>query len=165
MTADFFAALGLARTFQVDLTELEKRYFEAQRRFHPDRLVGKSPAERQHAISQSMLANEAYETLKEPLKRARHLLLLAGLVTDSVKPSQALLIEIMETREALADADSASRESLAQQNARAKEEVLTSLGHAFANSDSTQAAELTMRLSYLVKIEDEIRVKRIKPLS
>ena len=158
MTADYFAVFSLPRNFNLDSAALEKRYFEAQRQFHPDRLVGKSPAERQQAIAQSMLVNEAYQTLKSTLARARHLLALEGISPDSIKPSQKLLMEIMESREALAEAqDAATIQKLAKQNEEAEEDTVVALARAFASPDLNAAAELAMRLSYLVKIGEEIR--------
>ncbi len=161
MTADFFAVLDIPRSFNLNLTHLEQQYFAAQRRFHPDRLIGKTAMERQQAISQSMLANEAYDTLKSSLKRAQHLLALEGIAGDSVKPSQALLMEIMELRESLAEAATLQEiEELAHRNDAAKAEALSLLSRAFSAADNHTAAETTMRLSYLMKLEDEVRIRR-----
>jgi len=157
----FFSMLGLAPTFDIDPADLERRYFALQRQFHPDRFIGKPDALRQQAIRQSMLANEAYETLKSPLRRARYLLAIAAMPPDGVTPSQALLTEIMELREALAEA--ASPEELNGFIAGNIQEVQKTLGlllQAFDTKDLAAAAELTMRLSYLTKLEDEIRVRR-----
>jgi molecular chaperone HscB len=160
MTADYFAVFDLPRSFDLNLPDLEKRYFAAQRRVHPDRLVGKSAAERQQAIAQSMLVNEAYETLKDPLKRARHMLALAGM-TDLAKPSQELLMEIMTLREALAETDILKDiERFDRQNEEDKRATLDALLQAFAGSDILKAAELAMRFSYLGKLADEIRIRR-----
>jgi molecular chaperone HscB len=163
MTADMFSLLGLPATFDLDSGDLEKRYFTAQRIFHPDRLVGKSPAERTAAINTSMRLNEAYETLKSPLKRARALLVLKGASLESAKPSQALLMASMEQREALAEAhDAGTVEQLAQENETSKEDTLASLQKAFMASDLQGAVELTLRLGYLTKFADEIRISRKK---
>jgi molecular chaperone HscB len=160
MTADYFAVFSLPRAFDIDIPDLEKSYFAAQRRFHPDRLIGKNPAERQQAIVQSMLVNEAYEILKSPLQRARHLLMLAGVNPDSLKPSHELLMEIMELREALTEADSASKlQDIRLKNETEIASVFAELTESFAIPDMQEAAGLTMRLSYLLKLEDEIRIR------
>jgi len=161
MTADHFAVFGLPRCFHVDTAVLDKCYFDAQREFHPDRLVGKSAGERQRAIGRSMLINEAYQLLKSPLERARHLLALEGIALDSVKPDKKLLVEIMELRESLADATGAEAlEKLVAQNENAEEDTLVALARAFTGLALGDAAQLTMRLSYLVKLKEEIRIKK-----
>lgn len=165
MTQDYFSVFELPTHFDIDLQALEKNYFAAQFRFHPDRLVGKSSAERQQSISQSMLINEAYRALKTPLSRARHLLSLqhihVGSEVDSVKPSPEILMEMMELREELSGLKALSMlERYAQQNSAQITQILADLSHAFAKPDLQKAAQLTIRLGYLSKLEDEIRIKR-----
>ena len=100
-----FEIFSITPTFDIDLVKLEAEYFKAQRLFHPDRFVGEPSAEKMAALQKSMDINQAYEILKNPLKRAQHLLQLQGIIVgtdaDSVKPSPALLMEIMEMREQL----------------------------------------------------------------
>src|SRR5690242_1322327 len=104
---NYFVLLSLPQSFDLDLAALEAAYFAAQRQYHPDRFVSKSPEERAKAASLSADVNEAYKTLKHPLSRAKHLLALSGITVldeaNSAKPDQALLAEIMELQEAIAD--------------------------------------------------------------
>jgi molecular chaperone HscB len=159
---DYFSVLGLPPAFDIDLADLEKRYFLVQREFHPDRMLGKSAHERYLAISRSMLINSAYETLKSPLKRAKYLLSLNGIKEDSIKPSETLLMEIMETRETLAEAETGEKiAALEATNTREKEHILAQMANAFADKNLPLAAELVIRLSYAVKISDEIRTKKV----
>ena len=162
---NYFSVFSLPTAFDLDVAALEKRYFDAQRQSHPDRLVGKSAPERQQAISQSMLVNEAYAGLRSPLERARHLLLLQGISVgseqDSVKPSHSLLTEIMELREALAEAETSRQvERIEVGNAGSKEKTIDELSSAFQSGDLPRAAQLTIRLGYQVKMDDEIRIKK-----
>jgi molecular chaperone HscB len=161
MTQNYFFVFDLPLSFDVNPGELEKSYFSEQRRFHPDRLTGKSPAERQQAITQSMLVNEAYETLKSPLKRALHLLALHGMTQDSLKPSQELLMEIMELREALSEIHTPiALDTFAQKNEDIKRDTLAKMAEAFSTPDLQAAADAATRLSYLIKIDDEIRLRK-----
>ena len=162
---NYFSIFDLSPTFDLDLADLEKRYFTVQRACHPDRFVGKPPAEKQQAIRYSMQANEAYETLKTPLTRARHMLALqdihVGSEKDSVKPTHALLMEIMELREALEEVDSAVKvETLAAQNAKTIADETAGLSASFDRKDMQQAAQQAIKLGYLLKIAEEIRLKR-----
>ncbi|MEQ1790138.1 MAG: Fe-S protein assembly co-chaperone HscB, partial [Rickettsiales bacterium] len=100
-----FEIFSIAPTFDLDLAKLEAEYFKAQRQYHPDKFIGKTEQEKMTALQYSMDINQAYKILKNPLKRAQHLLQLQGIIVgsdaDSVKPSNDLLMEIMELREHL----------------------------------------------------------------
>jgi hypothetical protein len=70
-------------------------------------------------------------------------------------------MEIMELREALMEAQNAAAlEKISGQNEEAMEDTLAGLAKAFAVPDMHHAALLAMRLSYLAKIKDEIRIRR-----
>ena len=102
---NLFEILGLAPAFRLEEKALERAYFTQQRLWHPDRFVGKPEAARIEAVTRSQQLNDAYETLKHPLRRAEHLLELQGIfvLTEDAKASPAILMEMMELREAVAD--------------------------------------------------------------
>jgi molecular chaperone HscB len=105
---NYFVLLGLPESFDIHLSELERVYFAKQRDFHPDRQIGKNDAEKQKAIFASMDINTAYQALKDPLKRAQHLLDLQGIWVnsegkDTVKPTPELLMEMMILREEVSE--------------------------------------------------------------
>lgn len=160
---NFFSVFDILPSFDLDLTDLEKRYFAVQRICHPDRLVGKPPAERQQAILKSMQANEAYETLKDPLLRARHMLALQGVHVggekDTVKPSPSLLMEIMEIREQIDEANKQNIEQFVTSNQLQIAAEIKKLSDAFSANDIHAATEATLKLGYLLKIAEDLRVK------
>jgi molecular chaperone HscB len=143
-----FALLSLPEAFTLDHAALEAAYFAVQRKFHPDRFVGKPEAERLAAAQASADANKAYQTLKNPLSRAQHLLALQGVVVgtdhDSVKPAQALLIEVMELRESPPDA-----KTLAQ----TIEESITRIETHYTSANWPAMAQETLRLGYLMRMK------------
>ena len=143
---NYFELLGLSPAFNLDLQALESAYFTQQRLYHPDRFVGKLPAERQAALHRSVDINKAYETLKNPFSRAQYLLHLQGTQVgtdhDTVKPSQALLMEIMELRE-----EGVQKEVLERM-------IVESQAHIAAHFLASRFAEMaqeTLRLGYLIK--------------
>jgi len=162
----YFAQLGLKPSFALDDSVLRKAYIDVQQRCHPDRMVGKSDAERMEAIQQSMDANEAYEALKSPLTRAQHLLELQGILVnseegDTVKPEPTLLMEIMELREQLAAARTEADIAHAAHDLRhAMQACVTSLASAFDDADWQRAAGLTIRLRYLGKSLEEATIRQ-----
>lgn len=164
---DHFSRLGLQPTFDVDLDLLEKQYFGFQRRLHPDRFAAKSPKERALSQSQATALNEAYETLKDPLKRAAYVLDLKGHKVDltacgTINDPQ-LLMEQMEKREAIADASSV--EAITKLSAEADSEVIACQCHisaAINAGEMDQAVHLTIRLKYLAKLAEEARTKKTR---
>lgn len=157
---DYFTLFDLPRSYAVSESELHKRYIALQRRTHPDKLVGKSPAERAEAIQLSMRVNDAYETLKSPLTRAEYLLELNGVFVnsedDTVKPDHALLMEVMELREQLAECeDGPSLKAAIDDIKKSMGQVVTELEGAFATNKLERAAQLTMRFKYLGKSLEE----------
>jgi molecular chaperone HscB len=116
---DYFTFLGLPRKLTIDPQELERRFRDLSRKFHPDYYYNATPAERLASLERSSYLNDAYRALRNPAMRVEHLLAIEGL--PSVKseegtakvPSGLLeevfalneeLDEIREAREAGSDA-------------------------------------------------------------
>ena len=155
----YFELLGLEPSFVQNEKQLETAYFTAQRACHPDRFIGKPEADRIAAITRSQMVNDAFDTLKNPLTRAEHLLLLNGYTAldDDATPPPDMLMEIMEMREQIADAASHGSDlavMVEQIKARAKENT-KAMEDAFEAKDYLRAARETMRLQYLGKAMEE----------
>jgi molecular chaperone HscB len=163
---DRFRRLGLDPDFDLDLDLVEKRYLGFQRAIHPDRFASKPARERAFAEAQAVALNEAYETLKDPLRRAAYLLGLKGVDAavskDETVRDPELLMEAMEAREALTEANSIAKLEKLQAKAGADAiATLSDLSKAFAGDDLREANRLTTRLKYLRKYLDETRARRI----
>src|SRR3954452_24253892 len=107
---DPFATLGAARRFDLDLAALEKTHRELSRALHPDRFAQTGASERRAALEKAANVNEAWRMLRDPIRRAEALFRLAGVAvgeTNEPKASPAFLMEVMEDREALAEARAA----------------------------------------------------------
>lgn len=164
--ADHFRRLGVAAAFDLDLDAIEKRYLGFQRAIHPDRFAAKPAKERALAEAQSVSLNEAYETLKDPLRRAAYLLRLRGIAAavdkDETMRDPELLMEAMEAREALSEASSVAAIEALQVKAGADAlNVLAELAKAFADDDLERANRLTTRLKYLRKYLEETRTRAV----
>lgn len=142
---DFFEVFGLRRGFAVDAGDLAARYRELQRSIHPDRFSQASDSERRLSLQLTAHLNEAFQTLKDPLKRARYLLHLRGIdtgeETDTVM-DPAFLAEQMELREALEEARHApNRDALVTALVRQVEERLQHKTHMIAKALEQDTAE------------------------
>jgi molecular chaperone HscB len=107
---DPFILLGLPRRFDVDLRAVEKTHRELSRTLHPDRYASAGATERREALMKAADVNEAWRIIRDPVRRAEALFALAGVEvgeTKEPKPDPELLMEVLEKREALADAKAA----------------------------------------------------------
>lgn len=105
---NYFELFSLPVRYRVDLDDLARRHRVLQVHAHPDRFAGAGGQERRLALQYSGLANEGYETLRDPVRRAAHILGRHGLdpfdETNTSMPAEFLARQ-METREALEEAD------------------------------------------------------------
>lgn len=77
--ADYFAFFGLPRRFQLDAPALEKQFYRLSRQFHPDLYARASAEEQRWSLEKSSVLNDAWRTLRDPLKRTEYMLGLAGI--------------------------------------------------------------------------------------
>jgi molecular chaperone HscB len=108
---DSFERLGLPRRFSLDPTALEAAYLDRSRAVHPDFHHGGSGGEQAASEALTASVNEAYTTLKDPFRRAEHLLALLGgpTATDVKDIPPAFLMEMMDLREEVERADAAGK--------------------------------------------------------
>src|SRR5687767_15103739 len=76
---DYFTFFGLPRALTIDAQDLERRFRELSRKFHPDYYYNAPPAERLASLERSSYLNDAYRALKQPVSRIEHLLTIEGL--------------------------------------------------------------------------------------
>lgn len=76
---DYFTFFGLPRKLVIDLQDLERRFRDLSRRFHPDYFYNAPPAERLASLERSSYLNDAYRALRNPVSRIEHLLAIEGL--------------------------------------------------------------------------------------
>ncbi len=98
-----FELFEIPVSFSVDLSQISDRYHSLQRATHPDRFVTATDQERRIAVEGAAQVNEAFQTLRSPLTRARYILELAGVSIDDSETSMdsMFLMQQMELREAL----------------------------------------------------------------
>jgi molecular chaperone HscB len=107
---DPFETLGVERRFDLDLAVLEKTHRELSRALHPDRYTQTGASERRAALEKAATVNEAWRTVRDPIKRAEALFRVHGIAVgedNEPKATPAFLMEVLEEREALAEARAA----------------------------------------------------------
>ena len=101
---DYYGLLGIPRALNLSLEDLQQRYYALSRELHPDRFMQKPEAERQRALDMSSALNDAYRTLKDPVRRAQYLLGLEGFDIGEQRSKDVppeLLEEVFELNMAL----------------------------------------------------------------
>jgi molecular chaperone HscB len=98
--------MGLPRKLEIDPVELERRFRDLSRQFHPDYFYNASPAERRASLERSSYLNDAYRTLRNPVARVEYLLQIEGVVTRNAQQAAksvppALLEEVFALNEEL----------------------------------------------------------------
>ena len=104
-----FELFGVPMQFSQDRAQLDARWKELQREAHPDKFAAQGPAAQRLAMQWSVRINEAYQRLKDPLKRASYLCELHGApinAENNTAMPAVFLMQQMEWREALEDAES-----------------------------------------------------------
>ena len=158
-----FDLFQLPARYTIDMAALDAAYRDVQGQVHPDRFVNATDAEKRVAMQWATRANEAYQTLKNPQKRARYLCELNGvdLQTESnTAMPMDFLIQQMEWREALfearADKDVAALEALDEQVKGERKARLAQVGGELDAGDYKQAAEGVRALMFLDKFGEEV---------
>jgi molecular chaperone HscB len=75
---DYFSVFGLEPRLNLDLSALEHEFHRLSRKLHPDRFARALDNEKQWSLADTALLNDAYRTLKDPLRRTEYLLKLLG---------------------------------------------------------------------------------------
>ena len=158
-----FDLFQIPAKFSIDLGALDAAYRDVQGQVHPDRFVNATDAEKRVAMQWATRANEAYQTLKHPQKRAHYMCELNGidLQTESnTAMPMAFLMQQMEWREALGEARAAkdldALESLDAEVGMERKARLVQIGEQIEAGDFAQAAQGVRALMFLEKFGEEL---------
>jgi len=97
-SGDYFSVFGMAPRLNIDLSALEQEFHRLSRRLHPDRFARASENEKEWSLADTALLNDAYRTLKDPLRRTEYLLKLEGaeMGASAAAPSPATFLQDQE---------------------------------------------------------------------
>ncbi|MGZ5908041.1 MAG: Fe-S protein assembly co-chaperone HscB [Reyranella sp.] len=159
-----FELFGLPQRFGQDRAAIDARWKELQREAHPDRFAAQGAAAQRVAMQWSVRINEAYQRLKDPLKRAAYLCELGGAPinaeNNTAMPAQ-FLIEQMEWREALDEAQGeADLESLDEQLNRSRRETLQRIEQLLDDQrDPAGAAQQVRGLMFVERFGRDVQAR------
>ena len=161
---DFFRLFKLSLGFQIDGATLEQNYRALQAQVHPDKSAHLSDAERRLSMQWATRVNEGYQTLKNPLNRARYLLSLHGVDTqeesNTAMPVDFLMQQI-EWREGLDAARQKKDSAVLEEMEQRMQSEMRNLQQQLAidideTRDYTAASGIVRKLKFLEKFAEEI---------
>ena len=164
LQANDFALFELPQRFALDRALLDERWKALQREAHPDRFAAEGAAAQRVAMQWSVRINEAYQRLKDPLKRAAYLCELRGVSVNAESNTAmppAFLMQQMAWREALEDTqDAVALEDLADEVAAEKKRVQQTLAQLLDEAHDAQAAVGQVRaLMFIDRFAAEVDAK------
>jgi molecular chaperone HscB len=166
LPADHFDLFQLPQRFAVDLPTLDDAYRAVQAQVHPDRFAAAGEAQKRVAMQWASRANDAYQTLRQPLKRAIYLLHLRGIdvqAENNTAMEPAFLMQQMEWRERIEDAAGARNiaelESLGRElrdDARVRFDKLAVLLDSHVDQG---AAEAVRQLMFIERVSEDVNTQ------
>jgi molecular chaperone HscB len=165
---DDFTLFGLPQRFALDRAALDGCWRALQAKVHPDRFVGEGAAAQRIAMQWAVRVNEAYQRLKDPLKRGAYLCELRGApinAENNTAMPATFLMQQMAWREALDDAaDAAAVERLDDEIAEHEQALLADLGRTLdERGDATAAAQQVRALMFVARFRNDI-ARRLEAL-
>jgi molecular chaperone HscB len=158
-----FALFQMMPAFAIDAAALDAAYRELQGRVHPDKFANAPDTEKRVAMQWATRANEAYQTLKSPLKRAAYLCELNGVdlgIESNTAMAPAFLMQQMEWREALDDAresrDLGALEALDRALRTERKRQLDDIARLLDDGQHAQAGERVRQLMFVERFGEEV---------
>jgi molecular chaperone HscB len=166
LTQNFFQLFSLPERYRLERAALDAQYRELQRLVHPDRFASAGERDRRLSVQRAAHINQAYETLRDPLRRGRYLLELRGQAggdDQATHQDSEFLMQQIELREALVgvrdQADPLAALDHLARDIRAQYQALE-LDLATALDDDQDLARgrvLVLRMQYFTRLQDELR--------
>ncbi len=158
---DDFTLFGLPRRHAIERAELDRRWRALQSEVHPDRYAAQGDAAQRLAMQWAVRVNQAYQRLKDPLRRGAYLCELAGATIDAelnTAMPAAFLMQQMEWREALDEArDQPAVQALDHTIEQAERAQLADLAACLdERQDARGAAERVRALMFVHRFREDI---------
>ncbi|XP_076645545.1 iron-sulfur cluster co-chaperone protein HscB-like protein, mitochondrial [Halictus rubicundus] len=157
----YFDIIGIPESYDVTITEIQRKYKELQKLLHPDKFGNKSEKEKELSESLSSLVNKAYSTLLSPLQRGLYMLELNNITisedTDDTDPE--FLMEIMERNEEVENAlnNHTKIKELAKENDKILNSLSANIAEAFREKDIKKAEAHLIRMKYYSSINSKLK--------
>ena len=168
LSDDDFSLFGLAQRHALDRAELDACWRALQSKVHPDRFASEGAAAQRLSMQWAVRINQAYQRLKDPLKRAAYLCELRGApiqAENNTAMPAAFLMQQMAWREALDEAaDAQAVQQLDDEVAADEQALLAALGQTLDEAaDAPAAAQQVRALMFVARFRDDLH-RRLEAL-
>ncbi len=161
---NYFELFGLPVDFQLDEQQLHDAHQKLQAAFHPDRYVSATDQEKRLVVQQAAWINEAYESLKNPVSRARYMLEVSGLPLNDdheTTSDTAFLMEQMELREEMDECRSCKDpmrrcDHITGKLDQRSQEYAVQFETLFEQGDLEKARQVSKKMQFVQRILDQI---------
>lgn len=156
---NYFSILGLDISIDITDAQLRKAYLECSKKSHPDMNPYFS---RNEARDYSALINRAYQTLKDPISRAKYLLSLRGYPSDASPDNATLAVFLelnLEIEEAIQQKNSKKLTDLVldiQENIEKNLSVVKAVLSGNLVPDYALATKKISEITYLLRMREKI---------
>jgi molecular chaperone HscB len=164
LQANDFELFGMPIQFAMTPDALDVRWKELQREAHPDRFAVEGAAAQRIAMQWSVRINEAYQRLKDPVKRAAYLCELHGAPVNAENNTAmpaVFLMQQMTWRETLDETQTqVELETLLSEVQRTHQQALIDMAQAIDDAgDYNQAVGQVRALMFIDRFASEVRHK------
>ncbi|KAJ3430692.1 iron-sulfur cluster co-chaperone protein hscb [Anaeramoeba flamelloides] len=158
--SDYFELLGVEKRFDLDINKLSDSFKNLQKQVHPDKFHFNGGDEHRFSKKISTNINRAYKTLKKDNLRAKYMLELNGFSSENkIINDPELLMEQLEKRQLVETGEISLLEKLQKENDKEKMEIKKKLTKAFEEKNFKAAEDYTIKLQYIVKLEEQLHDK------
>lgn len=161
---NYFDFFNLPEQFTIDLQELDQAYKKIQKLVHPDRFVTATEAEKRIAMQWAAMANDAYQTLSDPLKRSVYICELNGYDVQKethVSMDPEFLMQQLQWREQLQKIretrNQSTLEKLAEQQLLVRRQQMEEVENSLNQRQFENAMQKIRKMMFLEKFGEEIR--------
>lgn len=162
----YFKLFNLPERYSLDQSALDAAYHTLLAHTHPDHFAAASDAQKRVALQWTARANDGYRVLKDPLRRAIHLLHLHGTELEAERNTAmtpAFLIQQMEWREQLEAAAASKKKpalsAILNELHEAAQRHFDTLTRLFESETFQEAAEITRQLMFIQRVKDEAQTQ------
>lgn len=161
---NYFDFFNLPEQFAIDLQGLDQAYKKIQKLVHPDRFVTATEAEKRIAMQWAAMANDAYQTLSDPLKRSVYICELNGYDVQKethVSMDPEFLMQQLQWREQLQKIretrNQSTLEKLAEQQLLVRRQQMEEVENSLNQRQFENAMQKIRKMMFLEKFGEEIR--------
>ena len=149
-------------SFTPDKAVVSSKYFELQKKYHPDFFTNSDASEQDDALEKSSQVNKAYNTLKHPDATIKYVLQIKGLIDNNEKYElpAAFLMEMMELNEELMDTEDSSMQEAEVKVRQFENSLYESVKNIieYYNDENTTEAQLLQVKDYYFKKKYLLRI-------